>query len=160
MSDSVKADLQCRELDRVSLPLANKFYRQHGSKMRARGDEAVWLAEQDGICGALRLRAVGRGHWLTGLFTRPDCRKKGVASLLVSHVLARTNRPVWLFCHPDLVPFYGRFGFDSCCRLPEELTSRLARYRLKQRLCALELPGAGASTVVDRESQRLERGAE
>ncbi|MEG0636744.1 MAG: GNAT family N-acetyltransferase, partial [Pseudomonas sp.] len=56
---------------------------------------------------------------------------------LVDAALAQVTGPTWLFCHPDLVPFYQRLGFDTAVTLPEPLAARLQRYQRSKRLVAL-----------------------
>ncbi|MGB5958442.1 GNAT family N-acetyltransferase [Pseudomonas sp.] len=105
--------------------------------MRAAGDAELWVARAPGIIAGLSLSAVGDGFWLTGLFVDPQRRSQGVAGRLLEAALAQAGGPTWLFCHPDLVPFYQRLGFDMAGQLPESLASRLQRYQRSKRLVAL-----------------------
>ncbi|MDW2777881.1 MULTISPECIES: GNAT family N-acetyltransferase [unclassified Pseudomonas] len=118
--------------------MLDHFYRQHSSRMRAASDAALWVARAPGIIAGLSLSAVGEGFWLTGLFVAPQRRNQGVAARLVEAALAQVDGPVWLFCHPDLTPFYQRLGFDLAQQLPEPLASRLQRYQRNKRLVALQ----------------------
>lgn len=106
--------------------------------MRAASDAELWVARDPGIIAGLSLSAVGEGFWLTGLFVAPQRRNQGVAARLVEAALAQVDGPVWLFCHPDLTPFYQRLGFDLAQQLPEALASRLLRYQRNKRLVALQ----------------------
>ncbi len=106
--------------------------------MRAASDAELWVARAPGIIAGLSLSAVGEGFWLTGLFVAPQRRNQGVAARLVEAALAQVDGPVWLFCHPDLMPFYQRLGFDLAQQLPEALASRLLRYQRNKRLVALQ----------------------
>ncbi|MFK0037576.1 GNAT family N-acetyltransferase [Pseudomonas monteilii] len=106
--------------------------------MRAASDAQLWVARAPGIIAGLSLSPVGDGYWLTGLFVDPQQRKKGVAGRLIEAALEQANGPTWLFCHPDLVPFYQRLGFHMAGQLPESLASRLLRYQRSKRLVALE----------------------
>ena len=106
--------------------------------MRAASDAQLWVARAPGIIAGLSLSPVGDGYWLTGLFVDPQQRNKGVAGRLIEAALEQANGPTWLFCHPDLVPFYQRLGFHMAGRLPESLASRLLRYQRSKRLVALE----------------------
>ncbi len=117
--------------------LLEHFYRQHGSRMRASGEGELWVARADEIVGGMSLQAVAQGHWLTGLFVAPQWRGRQVASRLVEAALAARPGPTWLFCHPDLQPFYQRLGFTPAIDLPEALTSRLARYQRSKPLLAM-----------------------
>lgn len=106
--------------------------------MRAASDAQLWVARAPGIIAGLSLSPVGDGYWLTGLFVDPQQRNKGVAGRLIEAALEQANGPTWLFCHPDLVPFYQRLGFHMAGQLPESLASRLLRYQRSKRLVALE----------------------
>lgn len=129
--------LHCIALPRLQRPLLDKFYRVHGSPMRAAREGQPWVARQDEIVGALNLTPVAGGYWLTGLFVAPALRGQSIAATLVQQSLAHSLGPVWLFCHPELLTFYQRLGFAPCLRLPEALAHRLARYTLSKPLVAL-----------------------
>lgn len=106
--------------------------------MRAASDAQLWVARAPSIIAGLSLSPVGDGYWLTGLFVDPQQRNKGMAGRLIEAALEQANGPTWLFCHPDLVPFYQRLGFHMAGQLPESLASRLLRYQRSKRLVALE----------------------
>ncbi|MCO7566125.1 GNAT family N-acetyltransferase [Pseudomonas sp. S 311-6] len=127
----------CRPLIGPERRLLEHFYRQHGARMRAVADGQQWVAREGGIIAGLNLGAVDGGQWLTGLFVAPQWRGHGVARQLIDTALAETGGPTWLFCHPDLQPFYQRLGFTAAYDLPEALAARLARYQLSKRLVAL-----------------------
>ncbi|BAN53114.1 MULTISPECIES: GNAT family N-acetyltransferase [Pseudomonas] len=106
--------------------------------MRAAGDAELWVARAPGIVAGLSLSGVGEGFWLTGLFVDPQQRGQGVAGQLIEAALEQEKGPTWLFCHPDLVPFYARLGFHMAVQLPETLAGRLQRYQRSKRLIALQ----------------------
>jgi len=58
--------------------------------------------------------------WLASVFVRPDCRNRGVGSLLVQHVMQQAHMAgigqLYLFT-PDRASFYRRLGWH---RLSEE----------------------------------------
>lgn len=130
-------DLHFLPLPDVQRPLLEKFYRAHRSPMRARGEAQMWVARQPDIVGALCLTPVAGGHWLTGLFVAPAERGRGVAAGLIASALSSVEGNVWLFCEPELSGFYQRLGFVETLQLPQELASRLERYRQTKRLVAL-----------------------
>ncbi|XXF07424.1 GNAT family N-acetyltransferase [Pseudomonas sp. D2-3] len=113
-------------------PLADKFYRSQHSAMRTRAAHRVWVAERTQIIAALCLQPMAHGQWLTSLLVDTEQRRQGVASALISHALHGIDTPVWLFCHPDLEPFYGRLGFALCPSPPAPLAERLQRYKKKK----------------------------
>ena len=106
--------------------------------MRAASDAELWVARGPGIIAGLSLSKVGEGFWLTGLFVEPQQRGQGVAGQLVEAALAQADGPAWLFCHPDLAPFYQRLGFELARQLPATLAGRLQRYQRSKRLVALQ----------------------
>ena len=93
--------------------------------------------KQGEIIAGLCLRPVAQGHWLTGLFVDPACRGQRIATQLVERAVAHTDGPVWLFCHPDLQPFYEGMGFSIDPQLPRSLVDRLARYIRTKPLIAM-----------------------
>lgn len=131
-------DLHYRALPAPLKPLADKFYRSHRSQMRTRHEDQVWVAQDSEIVAALCLRPVAQGHWLTGLFVAPAQRQRGLASQLIELALTHTAGAIWLFCHPELDPFYRRQGFMPCASLPPALHERLLRYQRSKALIALE----------------------
>lgn len=113
-------------------PLADKFYRSQHSAMRTRAAHQIWVAERTQIIAALCLQPVAHGQWLTSLLVDAEQRRLGVASALVTQALQTVDTPVWLFCHPDLEPFYARLGFSPCTSPPGPLAERLLRYKKKK----------------------------
>ena len=124
-------------LSELSRPLTDKFYRAHKSPMRAGKDAQLWVAKQAEIIGAMCLTPVANGHWLTGLFVAPLLRGQAIASRLLGEALTHTHGPVWLFCHPDLLGFYQRAGFEAVSVLPEPLSDRFERYTRTKALIAM-----------------------
>ena len=86
--------------------LLDRFYREHGSRMRASPDGQLWVVRAGGIVAGLGLSEVSGGLWLTGLFVAPAWRGRQVASQLIEAALTQGAETVWLFCHPDLLGFY------------------------------------------------------
>ncbi|MBA1200745.1 GNAT family N-acetyltransferase [Pseudomonas capeferrum] len=105
--------------------------------MRAVGEGTLWMARDKEIIAGLNLGPVPGGQWLTGLFVAPSRRGQGVAAHLIEAALNDVGIPTWLFCHPDLEPFYRRNGFRLADRLPAVLAERLSRYQRSKPLIAL-----------------------
>lgn len=118
-------------------PLMNKFYRAHQSSMKAVRDAQLWVARRDEIVAALCLRPVSGGHWLTGLFVDPAYRVQGIAARLIAEAVNGVDKPVWLFCHPDLRDFYERRGFSFDPELPYAMAERLSRYARSKPMIAM-----------------------
>jgi GNAT superfamily N-acetyltransferase len=127
-------------------PLLNKFYRTHNSPMRAASEGQLWVARRGQIIAGLCLTPVAQGQWLTGLFVDPACRGQRLATQLVERALAQLDGPVWLFCHPDLQPFYERLGFTLDPPLPQSLKDRLGRYVRSKSLIAMGIEPLVRST--------------
>jgi N-acetylglutamate synthase-like GNAT family acetyltransferase len=119
------------------LPLANKFYKSQRSQMRTGRSEVVWVARQGEIIAACCLKPQDHGHWLTALLVAEPLRQQGIAGTLLASLRRATCGPIWLFCHPDLLGFYQRQGFQPASDLPPALAQRLQRYQQKQALHAL-----------------------
>lgn len=133
------SDLHISPLDAPLWPLLNKFYRAHGSKMRAPAKGFSWVAKREAIIGALNLTPVAEGYWLTGLFVDPACRGQKIAARLLLQAVESLDGPVWLFCHPDLQGFYQNLGFVADPPLPQVLAERLARYQRDKAMVAMGL---------------------
>jgi GNAT superfamily N-acetyltransferase len=132
-------DLRYAQLDALSWPLMNKFYRGHQSSMKAVRDAQLWVARREEIVAALCLRPVAGGHWLTGLLVDPACREQGIAAQLIAAAVQDLQEPVWLFCHPDLRGFYERRGFSFDPALPYAMAERLSRYARSKPMIAMGL---------------------
>jgi len=131
------SELRYTRLDEPLWPLMNKFYRAHQSSMKAVRDAQLWVARREEIVGALCLRPVSGGHWLTGLFVDPAYREQGVAARLIAEAVSGLDEPVWLFCHPDLRGFYQRRGFSFDPELPYAMAERLSRYARNKPMIAM-----------------------
>ncbi|QXI37213.1 GNAT family N-acetyltransferase [Pseudomonas xantholysinigenes] len=129
--------MNCTRLPALQRRLLDHFYRQHGSRMRATGEGEQWVARADEIIAGLNLTPVTGGQWLTALFVAPPWRGQRVASRLVDTALQDAPGATWLFCHPDLAPFYQNLAFTPAVDLPEALASRLARYQRSKPLIAM-----------------------
>lgn len=132
-------NLRYSQLDELSWPLMNKFYRAHQSSMKAVRDAQLWVARREEIVAALCLRPVAGGFWLTGLFVDPACREQGIAAQLIAEAVKGVEAPVWLFCHPDLREFYERRGFSFDTTLPYAMAERLSRYARSKPMIAMGL---------------------
>ncbi len=136
--------IQYCQLPAAGKPLLNKFYRAHRSSMRASGGAVLWAVKHIDIIAGLSLTPVSNGHWLTGLFVSPAWRDQGIAAGLLRCAMEGLQGPVWLFCHPQLEPFYARAGFTLAPRLPPPLADKLTRYsRFKPLLAMVCIPAAG-----------------
>ena len=118
--------------------LLHKFYRHHKSSMRITEQADAWVERATEIIAGVCLSPVAEGFWLTSLFTAPAYRRQGIARLLINHLQdSYVDKPIWLFCHPQLEKFYCNLDFVTAHQLPEPLKSRLTRYQKNKTLIAL-----------------------
>ncbi|WP_413242966.1 GNAT family N-acetyltransferase [Pseudomonas arcuscaelestis] len=125
------------QLSALERPLLNKFYKSQGSSMRAAAQGQLWVARGEDLIAAMCLTPVSGGMWLTGLWVAHEHRAQGIAQHLIETALQDAQVITWLFCHPELVTFYQRQGFDLCIDLPAALAERLARYQRSKQLLAM-----------------------
>jgi amino-acid N-acetyltransferase len=71
------------------------------------------VAEEDGqTIGIGQIKKHGDGsRELASIAVIPAYQHRGVASAIISELLARESGPLYLFCRAPLAPFYERFGF-------------------------------------------------
>lgn len=70
------------------------------------------VAEEQGrIVGCVQMRRHGDADELSSLVVVRSHRGRGVARLLIEHLLARESGAVHLICAARLAAFYARFGF-------------------------------------------------
>lgn len=72
----------------------------------------VWVVECDRhIVAVARLSRSPQYSLLAYLYVAYRYRQRGLGSCLVQKLIQEANKPVFLFCLPELVGFYHRFGF-------------------------------------------------
>ncbi|MCL7462073.1 GNAT family N-acetyltransferase [Pseudomonas sp. NW5] len=130
--------MHCKALPALQYPLLQRFYRTQRSAMRIPAGAQPWVLHEGEIVAALCLTPQAEGYWLTGLLVDHAQRGRGLATQLLSEVRRRHAGPIWLFCHPDLQPFYQRRGLSESQQLPAALAERLARYQRSKALLAMQ----------------------
>ena len=72
----------------------------------------VAVNEQDEILGCGQLKPHGPEVLeLASLAVYPEQQGKGIARLIIEHLLKDSPRPLYLMCESGLGPLYERFGF-------------------------------------------------
>ena len=104
----------------------------------------VAVNEQDEILGCGQLKPHGSEVLeLASLAVYPEQQRKGIARLIIEHLLKGSPRPLYLMCESGLGPLYERFGFRP---IPYE---EMPRYF--QRISKL----AGLVTALAQREERL-----
>lgn len=109
---SVNPDFSAHWLSEAEIPLANKFYRMHKFRGKARRHApcAVIRDEQQIIaCGCLR--QLTDAQLLTGVAVASNYQGQGVARLLLNSMAEAFGDRTFTFPYRYLVPFYRSVGF-------------------------------------------------
>ncbi|MCX2779116.1 GNAT family N-acetyltransferase [Microbulbifer thermotolerans] len=124
-------------LSETEIPLANKFYRSHKFRGKARRHDpcAVIKNTQQEIiaCGCLRL--LTEGKLLAGVAVAPDYQGQGLARLLLSNMAKAFDNQTFTFPYRHLVPFYQSLGFveEDIGGQPSAILDRFHTYRRQGR---------------------------
>jgi GNAT superfamily N-acetyltransferase len=116
------------DLTALETPLANKFYRKHGFRGKARRGEvcAVVRDERQDVIACGYLRDYQTFKLLAGVAVAPAYQGQGVARLLLQHLTAYFDQHTHTFPYEHLQPFYLSLGFELI--LPEPQTTVAALY--------------------------------
>ena len=100
-------------LSDVEMPLANKFYRQHGFRGKAKRHEhcAVIKDPKAGIIACAYLRDYDTFRLLAGVAVASDYQGQGVASHLVAMMIERFDQHTYTFPYQYLQAWYASLGF-------------------------------------------------
>jgi N-acetylglutamate synthase-like GNAT family acetyltransferase len=72
----------------------------------------IALSAEGDFVGCAQLKPHRDGSLeLASLAVKEAYRSLGVARALIEHLLARSPRPLYLMCRPELQPLYEKFGF-------------------------------------------------
>ncbi|WP_308367532.1 MULTISPECIES: GNAT family N-acetyltransferase [unclassified Microbulbifer] len=100
-------------LSEAEMPLANKFYRMHKFRGKARRNEPCMVVRGDQgqivACGCLRKLA--DCQLLAGVAVAEEFRGRGVARLLLRGMAGAFDGSTFTFPYRHLVPFYESLGF-------------------------------------------------
>lgn len=100
-------------LSDIEIPLANKFYRMHGFRGKAKRHEdcAVVRSERGKIVGCGYLRRYETFKLLAGIAVAPEHQGKVVARSLLELLAERFDRDTYTFPYEHLRLFYESIGF-------------------------------------------------
>lgn len=97
----------------VEFPLANKFYRKHRFRGKAKRHEycAIVKDQNGAIVACGYLRDYQSFMLLAGVAVAADHQQKGVGRLLVSHLAQMFDNTTYTFPYEHLARWYQSFGF-------------------------------------------------
>ncbi len=95
------------------MPLANKFYRAHKFRGKAKRHDpcAVVRDVQNSIIACGCLRQLTDSQLLAGVAVAPDWQGRGVARLLLNGMAEKYDEQTFTFPYRHLVPFYTSLGY-------------------------------------------------
>ena len=73
----------------------------------------VAVDEEDHFVGCGQIKRHGDVEELASLIVVEEWQERGVSRLLMSALMERAGRPLWLMCESSLVGYYNRFGFEE-----------------------------------------------
>ncbi len=106
------------------MPLANKFYRKHSFRGKAKRHESCAVVKDKNkqiiACAYLRcyslrdinLRDYNTFKLLSGVAVDPSVRRQGVARLLLEFMAVQFDQLTYTFPYQHLIPFYTSIGFQ------------------------------------------------
>lgn len=147
---SVNPDFSAHWLSEAEIPLANKFYRSHKFRGKARRHDPCMVIrnsqQQIIACGCLR--KLTDSQLLTGVAVAPAYRGRGVSRLLVGNMAKAYDQCTFTFPYQYLVPLYTSLGFVQEDELgqPSAIVDRLLTYRRQGRdIVLMRYAGHGSS---------------
>ncbi|MDF2156143.1 GNAT family N-acetyltransferase [Vibrio sp. CAU 1672] len=129
---TINDTLIIEELDPVKLPLVKKLYKAHYPSGKAKKDEQILIAKQNGqIAALLRLKCVEQYRLLTGMLVVPEARGRGVGDALLDYCENKVfNNHDFCFAFSYLEHYYSKHGFKpiEIQDLPNSLRLAFLRY--------------------------------
>lgn len=125
-------------LEPERLALVDRFYRDHGYKLRCATHERVFVLSSpagEWVAAARLIPQVSGHYWLRNLLVAPALRGCGLASRLVREIKPAIF-PLGCYCFalPHLTDFYSRLGFKTNpVHCPADIAALHARYRSRGR---------------------------
>lgn len=137
------------EIDSLSLPLVNRFYKSCRYSAKAGRGERVFVLRSDGqITAALRLSPKPDGfYFLRSMCVAPARRGQGFGSRLLQEILPELDR-LDCYCFPfsHLQGFYAQVGFQLAAEasVADFIRDPFRRYRQQGRNIIIMCRRAGA----------------
>ena len=120
-------------LSNVEIPLANKFYREHSFRGKAKRHQACAVVrdEHSAIIACAYVRDYDAFKLLAGVAVAPAHQGRGVARLLLQRLLEGCDDQLYTFPYDQLLPFYASLGFKrvDCAAQASALGDVYLRYR-------------------------------
>lgn len=129
--------LTAQWLSDMEMPLANKFYRNHNFRGKARRHDPCMVIRyghnQIIACGSLR--KLTDSQLLAGVAVAEDYRGRGVARLLLEHMAEAYDGSTFTFPYQHLVLFYESLGYAEVpeAGLPSAIIDRFHTYQKQGR---------------------------
>jgi ribosomal protein S18 acetylase RimI-like enzyme len=122
-------------LSGVEMPLANKFYRKHGFRGKAKRNDicAVIKDSQKLIVASANIRIYKEFKLLAGVAVDSAYRRQGIARMLIEQMSVRFDNQTFTFPYEPLLIFYDALGFKliESNRVASEVSDLFLTY-LKQ----------------------------
>ena len=124
------------------MPLANKFYRTHKFRGKARRHEpcAVVRGPENSIIACGCLRKLTDSQLLVGVAVASGFQGKGVARRLLTFMTEAFDEQTFTFPYRELMPFYESLGFSEVepDGLPSAIIDRFLTYQKQGRDIAIQ----------------------
>lgn len=122
-------------LSNLTMPLANKFYRQHGFRGKAKRNQPCAVVKncKAEIVGCGYLRDYDSFTLLAGVAVATDYQNLGVARLLLVFLSQRFDHQTYTFPYLALLPFYQSLGFKAAELEQQPAVNHLYQTYVKQR---------------------------
>jgi N-acetylglutamate synthase-like GNAT family acetyltransferase len=112
---SAKHPYNIQWLSDLEIPLANKFYRKHGFRGKAKRHESCAVVKDNDkqiiACGYLR--DYNNFKLLSGVAVDSSVQREGIGRLLLEFMTQRFDQLTYTFPYEHLMPLYTSIGFQT-----------------------------------------------
>ncbi|WP_226661773.1 GNAT family N-acetyltransferase [Microbulbifer aggregans] len=135
--DNSTDSLTAQWLSDAEMPLANKFYRTHKFRGKARRHDPCMVIrdEHNQVIACGSLRKLTDSQLLAGVAVAEGYRGRGVARFLLKGMAEAYDESTFTFPYRHLVPFYESLGYEEVGEsgLPSAIIDRFHTYRKQGR---------------------------